>query len=146
MIHHRVLYKMSLPPRPPHASLNIFTPSSIRFPVIHFLTFFVFDYLFPSLPRFSSVSVVFTFSISLIDFAPSTLIQLSVICSYSSLSLFSLVFSYSLSRFSDVNDVFTFSASLIASAPSSPIKFAVRYYLISIYHSCLYLFLTPQPQ
>ena len=39
--HPPMIHMISVPPRQPHASLTIFTPSSIRFPVIHFLTFFL---------------------------------------------------------------------------------------------------------
>ena len=93
---------------------------------IHHFFRFSFSVFHSSSPyRLSDVNVMFVFSISLIDLAPSSPILLTVIHS-SFLSVFFLIFhSSSLHRSSDVNVVFVFSISLIAFAPSSPILFPV---------------------
>lgn len=71
--------------------------------------------------------MVFSWSISLNAFVPSTFIPLSV--NYSSLSSFLIIRfdcdSSSLLRFNDVNVVFTLSTSPIAFAPSALILFTV---------------------
>ena len=70
-LHH---HSRSSPPRVPHDSLIIFTPSRpIRLPVNQWLFLFYFSIMLSSSQlRFNDVNVVFTFSISLIAFAPSS--------------------------------------------------------------------------
>ena len=84
-----------------------------------FILSFSHHFLSSSHHSSSDINVFLTLSISLIDFAPSTPIKLTVIHSF-----FSFTFSFlssSHARPSDINVVFTFSISLYAFAPSSPI-------------------------
>ena len=85
----------------------------------NFFSFVCLHYFpFPSHLKFIDVNAVFTWSISLIDFAPSTPILLSVI--QTSLHHFLFTFpSSSLHRSSVVNVMFFWSISLNAFAPSS---------------------------
>ena len=97
--------------------------------------------------KFSDVNVLFVFSISLIDFAPSTPIPLPVNHSSFLSFLFLCFHSSSLHRLSDVNVVFDFSISLIDFAPSTPILLSVIHSsFLSFLFLCFPFFLTKQIQ